>query len=120
MNAGNANLLNALMLMGMSFWGYQASGGAAKTALIPLVFGVILLVLTNQIRAHSKAVAHVAVVLTLIALIALIAKPLPASIERGGGLPMYRIIAMIVTGVIAMFAFIKSFIDAKKARQGRS
>lgn len=117
MNAGNANLLNALMLMGMSFWGFQDTG--AKTALIPMIFGVVLLVLTNTIRAHSKVVAHIAVVLTLIALVALIAKPLPASIERGGGIGMYRIIAMIVTGIIAMIAFIKSFIDAKKARQGR-
>lgn len=117
MNAGNANVLNALMLMGMSYWGYTDTG--SKTALIPLLFGVILLVFTNPIRAHSKVISHIAVVLTLIALIALVAKPLPASIERGGGIGMYRIIAMIVTSVIALVAFIKSFIDAKKARQGR-
>jgi len=117
MNAGNANLLNAVMLIVMSIWGYKAGG--SPTALIPLGFGAILLYFTNSIRDHNKTVAHIAVVLTLVALIALIAKPLPAAIERGGGAGLYRIIAMIVTGVIALIAFIRSFIQAKKDRQNR-
>ena len=117
MNAGNANLLNAVTLIAMSIWGYKAGG--SPTALIPLGFGAILLYFTNSIRNHNKTVAHIAVVLTLLALIALIAKPLPAAIERGGGPGLYRIIAMVVTGVISMIAFVMSFIAAKKARQGR-
>lgn len=116
MNPGNANLLNAIMLIAMSIWGYKAGG--SPTALIPLAFGAILIYFTNSIRNHDKTISHVAVVITLLALIALIAKPLPAAIDRGGA-GLYRIIAMIVTGVISMIAFILSFIAAKKARTGR-
>lgn len=114
--AANANLLNAVTLIGMSIWGWKASG--SNTALIPLIFGAVLLYFTNSIRSHNKTVAHVAVIITLLALVALCVKPLPAALERGGP-GMYRIIAMVTTGVIAMIAFVKSFIDAKKARVGR-
>ena len=116
MNAGNANLLNAVTMIIMSIWGYKAGG--SPTALIPLGFGAILLYFTSSIRAENKTVSHIAVVLTLLALIALCAKPLPAAIERGGP-GMYRIIAMVVTGIIAMIAFIRSFIEAKKNRENR-
>jgi len=113
MNVGNANLLNAITLIGMGFWGYKVSG--SNTALIPLAFGVILLVLTNSLRNHNKAVAHVAVVLTLLILIALVGMRLPKSLDAGGP-GLYRVLAMIATGVIAMFYFVKSFIDARKAK----
>jgi len=116
MNAGNANLLNAVMLIAMSIWGYKAGG--SPTALIPLGFGAILLYFTNSIRSHNKTVAHIAVVLTLIILVMLAGKVLPGTIERGGGAGMYRVIAMIATSAIALIFFIKSFIDAKKARKG--
>ena len=120
MNAGNANVLNAITLMAMSAWGYQANGPTgSKTVLIPLIFGVILLVLSNSIREHNKTVAHIAVVITLVALVALIAKPLPGAIERGGGMPLFRIGAMIFTGIVSMIFFIKSFIDARKNKQTR-
>ena len=120
MNAGNANVLNAITLMAMSAWGYQANGpSGSKTVLIPLIFGVILLVLSNSIREHNKTVAHIAVVITLIALIALIAKPLPGAIQRGNSMAILRVGAMVLTGVISMIFFIKSFIDARKNRETR-
>jgi len=120
MKPGNANLLNAVMLIAMSIWGYKAGGAnASMTALIPLGFGAILIYFTNSIHNHNKTVAHIAVVLTLICLLSLIFMALPGALRRGGGPPVYRIGAMIVTGVISMIAFIMSFIAAKKERQGR-
>lgn len=116
MNAANANLLNAITLLAMGGWGYSET--QATTALIPVFFGVLLLVFTNSIRSHNKAIAHIAVVLTLVILLALCGMRLPKSMAQGG-IGLYRVIAMIVTGVIALIAFIKSFIDAKKARQLR-
>lgn len=113
LSAGNANLLNAITLIGMGFWGFQAT--QSKTAFIPVLFGVVLMVLTNSIRAHSKVVAHIAVVLTLLMLLALLGMRLPKGLESGGP-GLYRTIAMIITGIIALAAFVKSFIDAKKAK----
>lgn len=116
MNEANANLLNALTLLGMGAWGYSET--QAPTALIPVFFGVLLLVFTNSIRDHNKTIAHIAVLLTLLMLIALVGMRLPKSMAQGG-IGLYRVIAMIVTGAIALIAFIKSFIDAKKARELR-
>ncbi len=111
MNVGNANLLNATTLIALGIWGFKSSG--SNTALIPVIFGIVLLVLTNSIRNHNKVVAHIGVVLTLLILIALVGMRLPKSLEQGGP-GLYRVIAMIVTGIIAMFYFIKSFIDARR------
>lgn len=113
MNVGNANLLNAVTLIAMSVWGWQATG--SNTALIPLVFGCILLYFTNSIRTHNKVIAHIAVVLTLIVLGALVGMRLPKSLDQGGP-GLYRVLAMIATGVFALIMFIKSFIDARKAK----
>ena len=111
MNVGNANLLNAITLIGLGLWGYKSTG--SNTALIPVLFGVLLLVLTNSIRNHNKVIAHIAVVLTIIVLGALVGMRLPKSLAQGGP-GLYRVIAMIATGVIALIYFIKSFIDARK------
>ena len=113
MNVGNANLLNAVTLIGMGFWGYKSSG--SNTALIPVIFGVVLLVLTNAIRNHNKVVAHIAVLLTLLILGALLGMRLPKSIDAGGP-GLYRVLAMIATSSIALIYFIKSFIDARRAK----
>lgn len=113
MNAGNANLLNAVCLIAMSVWGYKATGSG--TAFIPLGFGAILLYFTNSIRLQNKVVSHIAVVLTLIILGALVGMRLPKSLEAGGP-GLYRVLAMIATCTLALIMFIKSFIDAKKAK----
>ncbi len=119
MNAGNANLLNAVVLIGMSVWGYKTGG--SNTALIPLLFGAVLLYFTNSIRNHNKTVAHVAVVITLIALVALIAKPLPSAIKKMDYdiLPLVRVGSMVLTGIIALVSFIMSFIAARKNKTTR-
>lgn len=111
MNVGNANLLNALTLIGMGIWGFKTTG--SNTALIPVIFGVVLLVLTNSVRSHNKAASRVAVLFTLIVLLALVGMRLPKSLDQGGP-GLYRVIAMIVTGVLALFAFIKRAIDSRR------
>lgn len=113
MSVGNANLLNAVCLIAMSIWGYY--GTNAPTALIPLIFGVVLLVLTNSIRNHNKLVAHIAVGLTLVALIAICAKPLQGALEEGG-MKLVRVGAMVLTGIIALVTFIMSFVKARRAK----
>jgi uncharacterized membrane protein (UPF0136 family) len=114
MSAGNANLINAITLIGMGMWGYKVTN--SPTALIPVFFGAALLVMTNFIRVHHKVVSHIAVVLTLIVLVAIAGRILPKAISSNDSMKMLRAGSMTLTGVIALIAFIKSFIDAKKAR----
>lgn len=118
MNAHKANLINAVTLIIMSAWGYYSSLTPSKTALIPLVFGVVLLALNNGVKFENKAQAHVAVILTLVVLIALI-KPLTGAMGRDDSMAMLRIGLMMVTSIVAMVFFIKSFRDARIAREAK-
>lgn len=115
MKAGTANLLNALVLIGVSAWAYFASGAASFTALIPAGFGLALLACTPGVRSENKIIAHVAVLLTLIVIIALV-MPLRGALARGDMMALVRVGLMLAASVVAFIAFIKSFIDARKSK----
>jgi hypothetical protein len=119
MNAHKANLINAVSLILMSIWGYTSSLTPSITALIPLVFGVVLLALNNGVKFENKAQAHVAVVLTLVVLIALI-KPFMGAMDRDDSMALLRVGLMMLTSIIAMVFFMKSFRDARIAREKKA
>ena len=111
MNASNANLLNSICLIGMGLWGYFEL--SAPTAFIPVGFGVMLLACHSGVKAQNKVVAHIAVLLTLLILVALCGMTLPKKIDAGGT-GLLRVLSMVVTSALSMVLFIKSFIDARK------
>lgn len=115
MNAYTAHLINSVVLILMGGWGYFAT--SSKTALIPVLFGVVLLSLSNGVKLENKAIAHVVVLLTLLVFGSLIAKPLLSAINDGDTLGTIRVGAMVLTSLLALIYFIKSFIDARKARK---
>ena len=61
-------------------------------------------------------IAHIAVLLTFIILIALVGMRLPKSIEQGG-LGLVRVMLMIGTSALSMLYFIKSFIANRKVKK---
>jgi len=105
-----ANLINSITLIFLGFWGYFDS--SSPTAFIPVFFGIILLICNNGVKKENKVVAHIAVLLTAIILIALVGMRLPKSLDTGG-IGLYRVIFMIATSTIAMITFVKSFIKAR-------
>ncbi len=114
MNAATASLSNAFILIVIGLWGAYATNWA-PTSFIPVAFGVILLALNGGVRKENKVIAHIAVLLTLIVLVALF-MPLMSALERGGTAPI-RIVIMQLSSLVAMIFFIKSFRDARKARE---
>lgn len=75
MKASTINLINSLVLIIFGTWGYfDYETSQSLTAFIPVVFGVILLICQNGVKTENKVIAHIAVVLTLIILIALASK----------------------------------------------
>lgn len=116
MEAHKASLINALTLISMGAWGYFGSMTPSPTALIPVFIGVILMVLNNGIKYDNKVIAHIAVVLTFIILIAL-TKILFKRIGDGNTMAIVRVGLMVATSLFAMIMFIRSFIAAKKARK---
>ena len=65
MKASLSSLLNAIILISMGLWGYFESESKVITALIPVIIGIILLLVTRALN-ENKALAHVAVFLHLI------------------------------------------------------
>ena len=114
MNSRMGNLINSTSLILIGLWGYLSV--SSVTALIPVAFGIGLILCDIGLKNHNKLIAHIAVSLTLIILLALIGMRLPKSIEDGG-IGLVRVILMISTSVLAMVYFVKSFIDARKAKQ---
>ncbi|MEM9221045.1 MAG: hypothetical protein AAGB11_01405 [Pseudomonadota bacterium] len=115
MNAHTASLINAVLLIALSAWGYFSSQAPSMTALIPALFGVLLLLCYPGVKAQNKIVAHVAVVLTVVIVVALI-MPLQAAIGRSDGTAMARIGIMLISSLFAVVFFVKSFIDARRAK----
>jgi len=116
MNASRANLLNSISLIVIGLWGYFAV--SSVTALIPVVFGVVLLfcfLIASNKPDLNHIVTHIAVLLTLIILLALLGMRLPKSLDTGG-IGLLRVLVMIGTSALAMVFFVKSFIDARRSR----
>ena len=114
MKAHIASLINALILIGFGLWAYLGSDSPSKTALIPVVFGVVLLILYPGVKKENKIAAHIAVLLTLLILGGLV-KPLLGALDRDW-LAVMRVVVMMVSTVAALVFFIKSFIDVRRAR----
>lgn len=119
MKAHEASLINALLLIALSIWGFLAADKYSPTAFIPAGFGLALLACYPGVKAENKIIAHIAVLLTLIILIALFT-PLRSALEEGDGMAILRVGTMLASTAIAVVFFIKSFIDARKQRDMRS
>ena len=115
MKAHVVSLIHAIALIGLGGYGYLSSDTPSVTALIPVVFGVLLLAMNNGVKKESKVIAHIAVLLTLLIIIGLI-KPLTGAMGRGDSAAVARVATMLVLGVLAMVSFVRSFIAARKAR----
>lgn len=115
MKAPQANLINAAVLVIMGLWGYFET--SSPTAFILVGFGAVLLLCANGVKTENKVIAHVAVVVTLLVLLALLGMRLPKAISSGDTMSLIRTVIPIVTGILAMIAFIKSFKAARLARE---
>jgi len=108
-----ASLLNAIILVAFGLWGYSSSDTPSYTALIPVGAGVILILLNKGLMKENKVIAHIAVILTFLILIALV-KPLIGSLERSDGMAIFRVIIMMISTLIAIWYFIRSFVTVRK------
>tara|TARA_B100001741_G_scaffold313495_1_gene319943 strand:- start:28114 stop:28485 length:372 start_codon:yes stop_codon:yes gene_type:complete len=119
MQPSKANLINSLILIVMPLWAYlsyessNANSTQSITALIPMFIGIILLFCTNGIKNQNKIIAHIAVFLTLLALVGLF-KPLTSAISDSRSLSVFRVTLMLITCIFSMIAFVRSFIAARK------
>jgi len=114
MTSTNANIINSVTLIIIGLWGYFEV--SSPTALIPVGFGVALVLCSTGLKKQNKVIAHIAVLLTFIILIALAGMRLPKSIEQGG-MGLLRVFLMIGTSTFSMIYFVRSFISNRKAKE---
>ena len=108
--------INAVSLIALGSYGYIKSDSPSITALIPVIFGVLLLLMNSGIKSENKLVAHIAVTLTLVILFGL-AMPLLGAIGRSDTYAILRVSVMVITTVVSMVFFVKSFIEARKNKE---
>ncbi len=118
MKSYTASLVNAILLIGLSLWGYLSSDSPSFTALIPTVAGVLLLLCYPGVKKENKIIAHIAVVITLLIAIGLV-KPLTGAIGRSDSGAIFRVLLMLTSSMLAIVYFVKSFIQARKDREAK-
>ena len=74
-----------------------------------------LVSIDTLLKKDNKVIAHIAVLLTFVILIALVGMRLPKSIDQGG-LGLVRVLLMAGTSALSMVYFVKSFIANRKAK----
>ncbi len=114
-----ANLINATLLIVLGLWGYMevvTDGKYFSTALIPVFFGLVFLLASGPFKRDNKVVAHIVVLLTFLLILALVSRPLISAINNGDTTAIIRVGLMVASNVFALIIYIKSFIDARKAK----
>ncbi|MEE9369082.1 MAG: hypothetical protein V3V05_09505 [Pontiella sp.] len=119
MKAHTASLINAVILIGFGLWAYFGSETPSNTALIPVIFGAVILSLYKGVKNENKIAAHIAVLLTLLILLGLV-MPLKGALGRGDALSIIRVAVMMISTVVALVAFIKNFIAVRRAREAKA
>ena len=114
-----ASLVNSLILIVCGIWGFYAMANPPSlTPFIPSIIGVMLLAMNDGLKNENKTIAHIAVFLTLLSFANIM--PLMGQLNpKDGGeinwMAVFRGGLMLLTSLIAMIAFIRSFINARKA-----
>ena len=115
-------IIFSLIYIALGLGGYFLTGGVHKTALIPAVIGIVLLILgllagNEKLRMH---VMHAALLIGLLALLGTASSllKLPAAID-GTALRPGAVFAQAATAVLSVVYLalgVRSFIAARRAR----
>ena len=111
-----------LILIVLGVASYMLTGRASVTALIPALFGAVLVICALVARNESarKHAMHAAVAVGLIGALAALGRGVPAALSGGATRP--AVLSQLVMGVLLLIYVglgVQSFIAARKARVGR-
>jgi hypothetical protein len=114
--------LFGIILIVLGLASYTLTGRTSVTALIPAIFGAVLLVLALIARNESarKHVMHAAVAIGLIGALASLGRAIPAVINGDAGRPAVIVQLIMAVLLLIYVAFgVQSFIVARRARLGK-
>jgi uncharacterized membrane protein len=111
-----ATIILSFILMAMSAWGYFGSSTPSTSALIPMAWGIMLLLCSYGVKKENKIVAHIAIFLVVLLALALF-MPLKGAIGRGDMVALARVSIMEIALVSTLVVYIRSFIQARRDRK---
>ncbi len=106
------SLINGIVLISLGIWSYLWPDSPSPTALIPVIFGVAMLVLNKGVRNYNKGISNAVMFLTLFILLGLIV-PLTGALERGDNHALTRVIIMMAVTFISFIFFLRNFIKER-------
>ena len=115
--------LFGLILIILGVASYVLTERTSVTALIPAMFGAVLLICALIARANEgarKHAMHAAVAVGLIGALAALARGVPAAMSGGASRP--AVVSQLMMGVLLLIYValgVQSFVAARKARLGR-
>ncbi len=115
MKPHTASLINVTVLLLATAWAWFGADTPSVTALIPAGFALVLLACLPGVKAENKLVAHIAVTVTLVLLLALV-MPLKGAIGREDPMAVFRVGLMLASTALALAVFIKSFVEVRRRR----
>lgn len=116
MKAHAANMINSTALITIGLWDYLATQTLASTNMIPVAGGLFLLIFYDGVKREDKVTAHIVVIITLFVFLSLI-KPFDEALQDSETGATIRYLVMLLTSLLAIVYFVKSFIDARKDRK---
>lgn len=111
-----------VLLIVLGFASYTMTGRTSVTALIPALFGAVLVVcaLVAKNESARKHALHAAVAIALVGAIASLVRAVPAVMNGDATRPaVLAQLAMAVLLIVYVALGVQSFIAARKARLGR-
>jgi hypothetical protein len=114
--------LFGIILIVLGIASYTVTGRTSVTALIPAIFGAVLVICALIARKESarRHAMHAAVAVGLLGALASLGRALPAVIAGDAGRP--AVISQLVMAVVLLIYVgfgVQSFIAARRARTGR-
>ena len=119
---GTTRLFGVILIV-LGIASYVLTDRTSVTALIPAMFGAVLLICALIARANEgarKHAMHAAVAVGLIGALAALGRGVPAAMT--GGVSRPAVMSQLVMGVLLLIYVamgVQSFIAARKARMGR-
>ena len=107
--------------LGGFLWRYLVEGDFQYTALIPAIFGIILLTMTTPIKKENQLISHIAVTITLLfGLTALYMLIISLMTEIINFRRVILFMAMSLTSIFVMTLYIQRFVGIQKKKKLQS
>lgn len=111
-----------LILIVLGVASYMLTGRTSVTALIPAIFGAVLVLCALVARNENarKHAMHAAVAVALVGALAALGRGIPAAFDGGAARP--AVLSQLIMGVLLLIYValgVQSFIAARRARLGR-